>query len=407
MARICIATLDPAFEGGVPTMARFVYEVAEAAGHNPYLAYNRVDLSADVRPWDLPRRGLSVDPVKTTVNGMEARHVPRALPEFEFLHYVLNGDAWGEIIADADVCFGVGGNNQCCHPFVREDRTFGCWAATPMWEDRTNRLEAASLPLRIRDRLSKPLLERIENRIYDEATVVYVLSEYTARRVAASCDVDRADIEVVPYPVDTNIFSPARAIEETDGGETNADREPTVLFVGRYNDPRKNTPAIVEAFARIHESVPDARLQLIGDEPDADLRQLAKDLGVASAVEFIDHVPNEALPAYYRGADVFAIPSHQEGLAIVGLEAMACGTPIVATRCGGPEDYVKDGESGYLVPTDDVEALAARLQILLTDSTRCRSYGQRSREIVEDEFSREQVSERFEEAFDRLGRANH
>lgn len=50
-------------------MARFIYGVAEAAGHDPYLAYNRVDLSADVRPWDVPFRSLSVNPVKTTVDG--------------------------------------------------------------------------------------------------------------------------------------------------------------------------------------------------------------------------------------------------------------------------------------------------------------------------------------------------
>lgn len=218
-----------------------------------------------------------------------------------------------------------------------------------MWEDRADRLEASSLALRVRDRLSKPFLERIETQIYDNASVIYVLSEYTASNVVAACDIDRSDFEIVPYPVDSEVFSP------TPETRTDTTDEPLVLFVGRYNDPRKNIPILLEAFARVKAAVLDARLQLIRADPDAELVPLTTDFGIKSAVDFLDHVPNDDLPQYYRAADVFAIPSHQEGLAVVGLETMACATPVVSTRCGGPEDYVRDGETGYLVPTDDVE----------------------------------------------------
>lgn len=394
MARICIATLDPRMEGGVPTMARFVYETAEMAGHDPYLAFNRVDLSEDIRPWELPTRGLSVEPVETTVDGMAARYVPRVLPEFEFLQYVLNGDAWEEMIADADICFGVGGNNQCCHPFSRAGRTFGCWVATPMWADRTDRLASSSPVLRLRDRLSKPFLERIENRIYRDASVVYALSEYTASTVADSCDIDRREIEVVPYPVDTEVFSP--------GANEPGVEEPRVLFVGRYNDPRKNTPMLLRAFEQVKAEIPDATLELIGDDPAPDLLSLAEKLGIDDAVEFIKYVPNEELPQYYRDADVFVISSHQEGLAIVGLEAMACGTPVVSTRCGGPEEYVKDGETGYLVPDATPETFAGRVQELLTDSEKQSLFGQRARSLIEENFAREIVEDRFNDVFEQL-----
>src|SRR6185295_4667659 len=71
--------------------------------------------------------------------------------------------------------------------------------------------------------------------------------------------------------------------------------------------------------------------------------------GTEDAVRFLGFCQREGLRDYYNSLDVFVIPSHQEGLGIVGLEAMACGLPVVATRCGGTEDYVKNGANGYLV----------------------------------------------------------
>lgn len=94
------------------------------------------------------------------------------------------------------------------------------------------------------------------------------------------------------------------------------------------------------------ETSPNIRLLLIGDEPGPKLLQQIDALEWNEHVKGIDYVDNEELPAYYRGADVFSIPSQHEGLAIVGLEVMACGKPIVSTRCGGPEEYVIDKERG-------------------------------------------------------------
>lgn len=91
---------------------------------------------------------------------------------------------------------------------------------------------------------------------------------------------------------------------------------------------------------------------------------------------------NDDLPAYYRGADVIAIPSRQEGLTTVGLEAMACGMPVVSTRCGGPEEYVKDGETGCFVDLGDVEALAGKLQGPLTSTEDPHKMEKRVREHV-------------------------
>jgi glycosyltransferase involved in cell wall biosynthesis len=74
------------------------------------------------------------------------------------------------------------------------------------------------------------------------------------------------------------------------------------------------------------------------------------------------------IPELYRRADCWLMPSVEEGFGMPGLEAAACGCPVIATRCGGPEDYVVDGETGYLVPVGDAEAMAARIVDVLTKS---------------------------------------
>lgn len=392
MARICIATLDPEI-GGVPALARFVYDTAERAGHDPYLAFNRVDLALDIRPWDIPTRGFSVDVEHTRIDGREVKYTSRVLPEFEFLQYVLNDDAWKRMLNGADVYFGVGGNNQCCHPFSRKSLPFGCWVATLMWEDRKDRLRESSIGLRLRDRLSKPILESIEARIYDNADPIFALSEYTANTIASKYNVKRELIDVVHYPIDTNRFTPA----PSDSNDSSK-----VLFAGRINDPRKNTRMLLRAFEKVQSEVDDATLQLIGDDPDPELASFAKSRGIIDSVEFTGYIPSGELPQVYRDADVFALASHQEGLGIVGLEAMACGTPVVATQCGGPEDFVRDGENGFLVAIDDTDAMATGIRTLLEDSSLRHKFGNRARQLIEEEFDKGKIENRFLDAFDRL-----
>lgn len=394
MARICIATLDPAMGGGVSRLSQFLYETAEKAGHDPFLAFNRVDIEDDVRLQDVLRQGLTVEPSRTVINGMEAQFAPRVLPEFEFLHYTLNGNAWSEMLDSADLYFGVGGNNQCCHPFSRRNYRFGCWVASPFWADRKERIKNAAWLRQIRDYLSKPILESIEDSIYEDASFIYTTSEYTAETIVANNNLNQEDVEVVPYPVDVQRFSP-----EPDCG---TGTDPQLLFVGRLNDPRKNTQMLLKSFKRIQENYETASLKLVGEHPSEELSMVVDDLGIQDRVKFIGHVSDDELTRLYRESAVFVIPSFQEGLGIVGLEAMASGTPVVATKCGGPEDYVIDGENGYLVPVNDPETLAERVLDLLENKSQRRTFGARARELMEQKFAIEVVESKFIDGFERL-----
>lgn len=378
-------------------MASFVYDVAEEAGYDPCLICNVLDSEIDVRLQDVVTLNWAREIEHTTVNGMELKGIPRILPEFEFFQYVSNRHLWAKALKDGDVYFGVGGSNHCCLPLLFERERFGSWTATLFWEDRKDRLESAPLLRRIRDWLSQPIMEYLEGSVYDATDQIFVLSDHTARGIAERYGIDRERISVVPYPVDTETFNTGGNVP----AELNDDR-PTVLFVGRFNDPRKNVGLLLEAIDRVQTEIPNVRLVLIGDEPNDRVRSAIDRCGRQDTVKWIGYLNNNELPAYYRVADVFAIPSRQEGLAIVGLEAMACGTPVVSTRCGGPEDYIKDGVNGFTVSLDDSDSFADRLLCLLRDAEKRDLLSDAARALVESQYSESVISDSFRHAFETL-----
>ena len=115
------------------------------------------------------------------------------------------------------------------------------------------------------------------------------------------------------------------------------------------------------------------------------------------------HCPETAeLIDLYQQACVFALTSDEEGLGVVILEAMACGVPVVATRCGGPEGIITDGKDGFLVPLDDAEAVAKRISLLCTDTGLNMAMGREARNTVEVRYAEEVAGRAFVEVWDQL-----
>ncbi len=117
-----------------------------------------------------------------------------------------------------------------------------------------------------------------------------------------------------------------------------------------------------------------ATLVLVGgdatDPERARLSALASSLGVRARVRFVDAVPHEDLPRWYRAADLFVMGSHYESFGLVAVEALACGTPVVAPRVGGLPVIVRDGVNGTLVAGRDPADFAAAVDALLADPAR-------------------------------------
>ncbi|HVP79585.1 MAG TPA: glycosyltransferase, partial [Thermodesulfobacteriota bacterium] len=180
---------------------------------------------------------------------------------------------------------------------------------------------------------------------------------------------------VLMAPIDTRIFCPP---ENPTSGHT-------ILFTGRYNDRRKDVATLIKAISIVRRQIAEAKLVLIGESPPLhELSSLVAGLGLDDAVEFLSWVDRTGLVKHYQSARVLAIPSRQEGLCISGLEAMACGLPVVSTQCGGPEAYVQDGKNGFLVPVKDHEAMAKALTYVLSDEEACRSMSIAARKFVLD-----------------------
>ena len=196
-------------------------------------------------------------------------------------------------------------------------------------------------------------------------------------------------IAQVPIPIDTALFSP-RSNDVIPG---------RIGFVARLSDPRKNISFLLRTVSQLRHKFPDIELVLGGDG-GATLADEIKALGLDTGVTLAGHLATEDLPTLYRSLDVFAIPSHQEGLSIVGLEAMACGTPIVSTRCGGPEIFVKEDETGYLVDFDEQDFADAMARIVQNRNLRDR-LSKNARRRVETDYS----PAAFEKAFAQEWRA--
>ena len=170
--------------------------------------------------------------------------------------------------------------------------------------------------------------------------------------------IDREQIFVVPNGVDTSVYSPDSSVEKL---------PPTVVWLGRV-EPYKRADIALRAMRKVRASVPDARLVVVGDgHARADLERLARDLGVESYVEFAGFVSEEQKVGHLRSATVLAATSEKEGWGLTVVEGNACGVPTVASDVEGYRDSVIDGETGYLVPFADEDALADALVCVLTD----------------------------------------
>lgn len=135
-----------------------------------------------------------------------------------------------------------------------------------------------------------------------------------------------------------------------------------VLYVGSIS-LRKGFLYLLQAFERLNH--PRKELQVIGPMSEQ-VRKLLPRFTIDS-VQFLGRVPNEKLPQYYSEAHAFALPSLEEGLAMVQGEALACGCPVIATDHTGGADLFDDGQEGFIVPIRSVDALAERIQLLADD----------------------------------------
>ncbi len=236
--------------------------------------------------------------------------------------------------------------------------------------------------------------ERIdgENRVMDIADQIIAATPAEEEQLISLYNADPAKISIIPPGVDLNRFQPidkktAKRRVGIPCGDAN------ILFAGRI-EPLKGIDTMLRAMALLQERCPAAVenccMAIVGGDPWADdlddemarLQQLCADLDIHDLVVFLGAKDQEILPNYYAAAEMVVMPSHYESFGMVALEAMAMGTPVIASEVGGLAHLVQDGHTGYHVPSRDPEALADRIFALLSNP-HCREFlGHNAREYA-------------------------
>jgi D-inositol-3-phosphate glycosyltransferase len=204
---------------------------------------------------------------------------------------------------------------------------------------------------------------------------------------------NKRKISIIPPGVDVSHFYPIPMDEARQYLGVDPDNK-LILFVGRV-EPLKGLETLIKAISRRRTFKPgQVTLAIIGGDPDASpqemsaemtrIQKLCDDLCMGRMVVFLGKRAQDTLPYYYSAADVLVMPSHYESFGMVALEAMACGTPVIASQVGGLAFLVKDGETGFHVPDQDPEALCEKLLAILSDPHQREKMGLRAAEYARD-----------------------
>jgi D-inositol-3-phosphate glycosyltransferase len=198
---------------------------------------------------------------------------------------------------------------------------------------------------------------------------------------------------VIPPGVDVSHFYPIPADEaKMYVGLKPEDR--MVLFVGRI-EPLKGLDTLIQAMSGLElEEKRRVHLAIIGGDPSASpremsgemarLQRLCDDLSVGQTVVFLGKRDQDRLPYYYSAAELVVMPSHYESFGMVALEAMACGTPVIASEVGGLAYLVKDGETGFTIPDQEPDTLCEKISWLLNDHELHATMSRRAVEYAQD-----------------------
>jgi glycosyltransferase involved in cell wall biosynthesis len=237
-----------------------------------------------------------------------------------------------------------------------------------------------------------PLIIKI---IYPWADKIITVSKKMASDLINNFNMPRRRVQVIYNGLD--LRSIERLMKQP--GSTEGDKTPAIIACGRLTR-QKNYPLLLRAFANISSQV-DSKLLILGQgEEKASLERLSLDLGIRHKVEFLGFKDNPFI--YMANADIFVLSSDWEGFPNVILEAMACGVPVISTKChSGPDEIITNEVNGLLVPVGDINAMAQAILKLLKDTQLRKKLSSSAGERVK-KFSLDKMVKEYERIFDEL-----
>ncbi|HEU4557263.1 MAG TPA: N-acetyl-alpha-D-glucosaminyl L-malate synthase BshA [Longimicrobium sp.] len=223
------------------------------------------------------------------------------------------------------------------------------------------------------------------------------VSDYLKRETVDAFRVPEERIEVVPNFVDPNLYGRDRyPCWKT---AFLRDGEKLVLHVSNFR-PVKRIRDVVKTFAKIAKEVP-SRLVFVGDGPERPAAaEEAREHGITDRVVFLGK--QDSVAEIMACADLLLLPSQNESFGLVALEAMASGVPVIASRAGGLPEVVDDGETGFLAPVGDVEAMAAGGVHILRDNDTWRRFSGQARQSAVERYGVDIIIPQYERYYQRI-----
>ncbi len=232
------------------------------------------------------------------------------------------------------------------------------------------------------------------------ADMLIASSQREADQLVTAFRVPQDRVRVVLTPIDTEAFRPEDRTTARMAAGLQPDRR-WILFVGRLDDHTKRVSALISAFAAVAPRHPDVHLAIAGDGPDAAaLHAQAAGSGAGHQIRFLGWATGpRALGALYNSADCLVLPSRREGFPTVVGEAMACGTPVLATDVGAIKEMVSEGETGWLIEVGADHDLRDRLQWILENPAALGAMRPRVREMALRKVSTPVVADQLRACF--------
>ncbi len=242
----------------------------------------------------------------------------------------------------------------------------------------------------------EPSFFPITRFLIERSDAVTAVSDFLRRETEHVFGITRP-IDVIPNFVDTRLFYPREDPARRAQFATPAEK--LLLHASNFRKV-KNVPAVVQVFARLATEFP-CRLLLSGEGPELHtVQQLVAELGLADRVLFMGQVENmaEIMPL----ADLLLLPSYHESFGLVALEAMSCGTPVIATSVGGTGEFIDTGHNGFLCHPDDIDGMVAAGRRMLQDDTLHQHFAEEARRDAVQKYGARCVLKQYLELYDRV-----
>ncbi|WP_036483489.1 glycosyltransferase [Myxosarcina sp. GI1] len=251
----------------------------------------------------------------------------------------------------------------------------------------------------------------IEKKCLENSDVVVATSPQEKQHMQTLVST-KGNIDIVPCGTDIDIFGKVSRNESREKLDIDSDAK-VVFYAGRF-DPRKGIETLVRAVGKLDlERYANFKLIIAGGSTSGQkdgrekerIEGIVRELELETVTTFVGQLEHSTLASYYAAADVCVVPSHYEPFGLVAIEAMAAGTPVVASAVGGLQYTVVDRETGFLAPPKNEEAFANAISRILDDSQERDRLGKAAKKRVKSQFSWTGVAKQLDELYlEELGR---